>query len=624
VTVLLYLSYADEDSEIAHQVADRLSSADVTVYSPHDAADNPVCTISEPEWAIQQADVFLTLLSPNSLTSPSCRRERELAMYREQRSWDAGAPTQFVQVLQVRQTPYHRAGALRMRPWFDVTGQTAMEPVLSALTSKFEPSQDPPPGGHESVVSGPPTDASSGGFRNRDRELETIEMGCTGEDGDHFWLVIGPPQLGKSWFLQELSNRIRKRWLGRWDIELVDIRELSAEIVGDADAILRMMFGLGPHAATEERVVESIVARVIDDDEYRLCLLDSAELLDDSTVSTLRRYLSEINERAARSTANCRIALVVASRRDGPWKGITPAPRLRSLELTEFKVEIIKEALDKLAKEIRPSLTPRETTELALRVYCISEGLPALLAECLDWIRRREFDDLDRLDDRATFEEIAEPYIRDYLLSKRTLSGAGNEPSDEEQATLLLALAAVAPYRLLTTSHLSLNTEHGELHEAIVELEWSVQDLWAAVSAVDLFHQPRWESWLQLHTPIRRLLCRHWYPTEESVIQAHQTASDFAKSLLDNLSGSDLSRFFVECLWHQAQVLILQHADELDESLLSYARELSERLAPSAVFGPTSRDNAARCINDDGELQDALAGIPGLFERLIDTVRQPS
>jgi len=85
--------------------------------------------------------------------------------------------------------------------------------------------------------------------------------------------------------------------------------------------------------------------------------------------------------------------------------------------------------------------------------------------------------------------------------------------------------------------------------------------------------------------------------------------------------GSDRCAFFVECLWHKAQILILECTSDLEDGLVSFASELSTYLAPGPVFGAALRDKAATLIEDDEEFSDALDEFPGVFERLIETVR---
>lgn len=624
--MLLFLSYADEDSAIAREIADHLSSEDISVYSTQDDAGNLDLTAAEPECAILGADAFLALLSPSFLASATCRRERELALLQEQANRGTGTETDFVRVLQIRDTPYHQAASLRSRPWFDLTGRATRELVLKDLASNFGPSAKlPRPAGQTPPAGARNLRRPSPHFRNRDQELAEVYHGVTNEDSEHFWVLIAPPQLGKSWFLDQIADRIDKSWRGRWVIKLVDARDLPTEMVEDADAILRLMFGLEPQAATETDA-ETIAASISKNNRFHLCLLDSAELLDERVVRQLRQHLSEINEGVAQTrNSNARLALVAATRSDRGWKGVTPGPRLEIRRLTEFKVEVIYDALQKLAREMNRPFTAAELEQLAARVQQLSEGLPALLVGCLNWIREREWTGLSRLEDQATFEEIARPYIEDALLSPSSLRTDTRVQTAEKQAAIKQALKVLSPYRFFTLSHLSRHTQDGEWPDVLGSLQMSVQDLWAAVSGTDLLYRPLREPWLEIYAPIRRLLCRHWYPSTASRSQAHREARDFLQSFIVGQSGSDQSAVLVECLWHEAQAVILVHPQELGARLTSLARELSGRLTPSPAFNEAAlRDHAAWCMTNDQEFADAVSSVRGLFDQLVEAVMQPT
>ena len=100
---MLFLGCAAEDSEIASVIAAWLSEhmpETVQLWRPGESA----LTINAAEEHVSQAHAYIVLLSPDFLTAPLCRRERELAMCREQGLrlyFPAGT---FVHVLLVRET----------------------------------------------------------------------------------------------------------------------------------------------------------------------------------------------------------------------------------------------------------------------------------------------------------------------------------------------------------------------------------------------------------------------------------------------------------------------------------------------------------------------------------------
>jgi TIR domain len=625
--VLLFLSYADADSEIAREIAERLSKEDISVYSPQDRADHGGLATAEPDLAIQQADAFVALLSPDFLTSTSCRMERDLALSREYRGRANGMAGDFVQVLKIREMAHLHAPALQSRIWFDLTAEGAWDRVLNDLASKFDssdaqPLADPlPPGGNGGQPRTP-----SPRFRNREKDVDDIYTGITSEDGQHFWVVIAPPKLGKSWLLDHIADKVYRSWHHHWTVRLVDARELDADIVDDADAIVRLMFGLSPEAGTGWPVASTITASMRRDNRSFLCLLDSAELLEDSTVRALRQQLHEIDLRLSEGGgAGPQLAVVAASRRESEWTGVSPKPRLQVRRLTEFRVEVIQESLQHLARDMDARHVRAELPRIAQRVHALSEGLPALLAGCLQWIREHEWNDLERLEDTATFEEIARPYIEKDLLSANSLSARGTVPNDDERAAIQDALLMLSPYRFLTMSHLSRHLGAGTLQHQLNRLNWGVTDLWNALSGADLLYLPLAQPWHEVYAPIRRLLCRHAYPAVADRAQAHRDAGVFMRSFMVGLYGSDQCRALVECLWQEARARSLTRSADLEEALVRLAGELSRCVVPvRGIEVDALRDLAGRFVNSDQELADAVEGIRGLLDGLVEAVRQPT
>ncbi len=623
VTVLLFMSYADEDREIAREIADRLSKEDVSVYSPQHDGDLRGLAGPEPECAIQRADAFLALLSPGFLTSPACRREQDLAEYRSRAD---GVADDFIQVLKIRQTPHHHSAALESRPWLDLTGGASWDNVLSGLAAKIGSADGTlPPAGRPPDSTGGRPPRPSPHFRNRDGELDEIVGGITDEYGEQFWLIIAPPQLGKTWLLQKISANVEQSWWRRWTPRIVDVRELSADVIDDAEAILLLLFGLDRDSVGSRPIADVIASEILRNRRFQLCLLDSAELLADSTVAALRQQLSDIHARlSAPHGSDVRLAFVAASRRESEWKGVSPPPRLQIRRLTEFSVEVFHKAVQDLAQEMNCRFSPAELQQIARRLHVLSEGLPALLAGCLRWIREHGWGELELLEQWAVFEEIAGPYIEQVLLSASGLSVSGSAPASDERAAIGDALLALSPYRFLTMSHLSEHVGNGALRESMRTLRWSVTDLWNAVSGTDLLFLPLREPWHEVYGPIRRLLCRRAYPLAAERGTAHREACDYMQAFMPGVYGSDQARVLVECLWHEAQATALAGSAEVEPAVISLARRLSAQVAAAPRLDQaTIRGTAARLIEADKELADAVGNVPGLLARVAQTVRQP-
>jgi hypothetical protein len=146
------------------------------------------------------------------------------------------------------------------------------------------------------------------------------------------------------------------------------------------------------------------------------------------------------------------------------------------------------------------------------------------------------------------------------------------------------------------------------------------------VSRTDLLYPAETGLGLTIDPPIRRLLCRYWYPSEADRARANREARIFLQPFATSSESSDPVRMLVECLWHEAQALILERSTELEASLTELARGLSATLPARADFDLTYlRDHAARRIEEqDPELAAALHDVPGLLGRLAAAVRQPA
>lgn len=498
--------------------------------------------------------------------------------------------------------------------------------VLSAADSVFD-SQAPT--GLTEAVGGPepspPSYAQEPKFRNRKRELEEVLSALDNDDASHFWFFVAPPQLGKTWFLRETGKGLRERRT-RCLVHEVDVRELT-QGAHDPMALLARMYGVSvPHPDTR-KIAVAISGR----GSYNLCLLDSAELLSEDTIRGLREGLEEIDRYVREGKSReARLALVAASRQDDAWRGVAPL-RLSIRNLTEFNEDVVLDALCDLAEEMDREYSRPELRPLADQVHRLSEGLPALLAGYLAWIRRAEWMGLDQLAERDCFHEIATPYIEQDLLSPGSLCGRRTDPPPGLHAAVIEALRALAPYRYFTGSHLSYHARAGSLRDALERLGWSEEDLRAAVSRTDVLLLPQDELWDAISPPIRRLLFRHWYGSTDSRVRAHQAARAFLEAYAQNLTGRERAEATVECLWHEAEALSLSQNARKAKLLAGLAARLSPDLAglaaPSGVMVPSFRDRevrkfADRRMHDDEELVRAV-GDRDLFESITAIMTQP-
>ena len=390
-------------------------------------------------------------------------------------------------MLKILDAPYPDAGFLGSYEWLDLTSPENWDRALRGLADNLAPSSRAESASSEATIPGP----ESPSFRNRDDELERVLRGLTNAAGPHFWLVIAPPQLGKTWFMDHLAAKMLEEPNG-WAARRVDVREHPDEMRGDAALLLAHLFGLSRPSTSG-----GIAQGILKGKKPYLCLLDSAELLEEETASTLRSCLSEIYRLVQRAGNNdVRLAFIVASRRDDEWRGVTPN-RLSALPLTEFKIDVVQDALQDLARQMGRTFAASELQENAKLVHRLSEGLPALLVLCLRWIQTEEWLGMERLKSQRLFEKLAQPYIQQGLLSQDSLFPWSREHDGEQQQLALeQAFRVLAPYRLFTQSHLRHHFQSDPVFKRVVEdVEWSMEDLWNAISNTALLSRPLDEPW---------------------------------------------------------------------------------------------------------------------------------
>lgn len=628
---MLFLSYAEEDGAVARRIAEWLIGHGQQVWYWQDPQRRGRRFVEEVERAIGDATAFIALLSPDFLASPWCRRERELAIHREEDLKVTDPDATFVHVWLIMETARSATGFLQAYDQVDLTGQLddldgALSPHIGRFGSRPELGSARPEDGWAEVAV--QQNLASPLFRNRHDELERVMRGLTNAAGPHFWLVIAPPQLGKTWFLDRLTAQLTAHQPGRWAARLLDVADYPAETRANAAELLARLFKSMPAPSTESTSLRSIAQEIIRDRRSYLCLIDSAELLPEQVAATLRVSLSQIYQRVRDAGLDVRLAVVVASRQEDDWRGVTPDPRLSPVPLTEFNVEVVEDALHDLAGQMRRRFAAMAIRQDAALVHRLTEGLPALLVECLQWIRSEEWLDLDRLAGQELFENLAQPYIERGLLAPASLlpwpGGMPSPWSDEVSAerarrALEQAFRVLAPYRFFTRSHLRHHAvTDTTFSQALGEAAWSIEDLWRAISGTALLVRPLDEPWQELHPAIRRLLYRYYFRSDEDRAAAHGDAHRFIEVWGEKQSGKEQVIGLLECLWHDAMALGLTNQGEMAARLSESAAVLCDRLEPSSAYTTEElRMYAVSRMRNDEEFQDAVRGVDGLFAALI-------
>ena len=631
----VFLSYAEEDDATGREIAAWLGRHGFRVHSAGlPAVDQPRAGAGERP-VIDTAQAFVMLLSPSFLSSPECREELDLAVRREQQLISAGLAAAFIYVLGIAETPDLDKSGLQSYPLMDLTQASDWSKAVElsklggsiVLSTRVTPARPGP-------VSRVQTGRAS---LDRGEELQRVLYGLNNPAGPHFWLVISPPGLGKTWFLEQLAASAAVSAAANWDTHTVDLRREPDDLQHDAMAVVKRLFDIGQSQSSGSGDdYLGVAQKIIRSGHPWLCQLDSAELLPPSTVAQLRQHLGKIYRLVQDAgSGEVRLAFVVASRRNDGWKGLTPYPSPSVLPLDGFEPAAIQAALEELARTMSRAHSPAVLRQDAALVQRVTEGVPELVQESLTWIQDEEWLEVDRLDNPQLFETIIAPYVRNRLLAPDSLL-AGEKGRPEKSAkqldALRAALRALVPYRLFTLSHVRHHLEDDDptLRDAVKEADWSPDELWQAIADMALLRRPLDEPWQEIHPAIRRLLYRCFYTPDERV-DAHVRARDFTETWAHQLTGKEHAIGMVESIWHEAVRLRLSSLETMGEDLPRFARKLSLDVSPSPSPSPSLpsytdtelRDYAAQRVENDDELQREVADIGGLFEKLAQIVRTP-
>jgi uncharacterized protein YbaR (Trm112 family) len=286
----------------------------------------------------------------------------------------------------------------------------------------------------------------------------------------------------------------------------------------------------------------------------------------------------------------------------------------------------VQEALVVLAEDMGRRFDAAIYKDYAARAYRITGGLPALLTRCLEWIRSQQWQGMERLESYELFEAFAKPYIDEVLLADDSLFSSTHPKSSGARRVLEQAFLFLVPYRLFTQSHLRYHFDADPAFATAVRAaDWSMGDLWRALSGTALLQRPLDEPWQEIHPAIRRLLYRYYYNSHEQRANAHREAQKFVQIWADKQSGREQAIGMVESLWHEASFLRLTRSADMASALSESASKLSGALRPSAAWRADElRAYAANRIKQDEEFQEAVDNITGLADQLAQLIITPA
>jgi transcriptional regulator with XRE-family HTH domain len=466
----------------------------------------------------------------------------------------------------------------------------------------------------------------------RGTELDLLMGGLRSPSGPHFWLVIGPPGIGKTALASQLAHEAEKPDKG-WATRLLDVRAQEPAARANAEVLISRMFGLDAPRLGEraddkwtfgETWARTIAQQISKAGKSLLCVVDSADELTDDTSKRLRSGFSAVYSQMQKTgKPGIRLAFVIASRLEDGWRGVTPVPKPEVLALPGLRVDVVERRLRKAAGSAREgSYSAGEFADMAALVHGVTAGLPPLLDPFLSWVGDEEWLDISRLEEADVFESLAGPYIHDALLAPESLFPRAVNVPPEQLAVIRSAVRYLVRYRLFTRSHVwDHMARDTEFRESLKSVGWTTEDLWGMLSGMALLKKPLDELWQEFHPAIRRLLFRYSYPSDEQRAAAHKSAQAFVVKWSDEQPPKEQVIGRIEGLWHAVSALRLSGAADIREQLITAARQAGAGLGESEIYtlsdlGAYAADRIAR----DAELLAALAHTDGLAAELNNVV----
>ncbi|GAB3002176.1 TIR domain-containing protein [Saccharothrix stipae] len=594
----VFLSYAEEDRSTAEQLVAWLADHDLTVFWWQDPVRRGDRIVEVVEDELRRADLFIALLSAHYLGSGWCRRESRFALRREIKSG-----TRLIYVVRVDRVDPDEAGLLGDYDMLDLRPPFGPKFPAIAAALGLEVAEPAPEPALEVV--------STGG---REQEVALVRAALAGSDD--FWVVAGPPRVGKSWLLRRLRDELSGT--GEWfTVRLLDVRGRES-LRTDAVRLLAALLDVEAEGFTDADIA-SLAGQLAERGPQQLYLLDSADRLHPATTAEVRQALAALRRAMA---GEVRVGVVVGTRRYADWRGLgrTGDARFRSVALAEFGQDVVR-AMTVARQATGPA---HRIDERARRLHELSQGMPEPLFAWLDWAAERGFTGITEAQTSGAFDAITQPYLRDHLLTAESLGVDRSPDPVRASAVVRRALRHLVVHRLMTRTHLRFHAQRDpELIAGAAEVGWDLDQLWRVVNSTSLTHQFGYELWYTISPPIRRLLYQSYYRTDRERVRAHATAADLYHRWSGQPGFGEVAVTAVECLWHEASWRLLAERESVDRTLPRAAGALAAAFLDPGEHTPAEVvDLVAARVEDDAELRSALREFDGLLEDVVRAIRK--
>jgi hypothetical protein len=621
----VFISYAEEDSASAEELANELAARSIHAVYYEDAKQRGGHIVEKLSNNIKSASVFLVLLSEHYLQSTWCEFEFEVAFLLEIDARTKKKPFE-IQVLKVGDVEKDNLVFQRIYDWVDKKNRRAYTSFLDRLKAKEAEQQM-----SKATEKDKPEDDWIP-FTNREEELRYLIRSLENPSGEHFHVIVAPPQMGKSWLVQQTAINLLK--------ENVDWLTQSAALVSDQGArsnlflLLKALNFVLPKKLLEadpltsedlSEAVTEVALQIMDSKRPRLLLLDNAELLDSRTAKQLRSLLSSVRQAIEISPA-ARLGLIAASRIEiKEFTTYLPRPAFVQMFLTEFKENVITELIDKITKDENINIPGGDYSRDLLKA---TEGLPALISMYLSWMQKKRFlrAVMQTLSRSSLFREIAGEYIKNELLAADVLIPQWPEPKTQEQARKFwenLVLRS-SVFRLITRLHIRALAPDKRSTSALI----GSQDLMDGLGKLSIVI-PIETIWYRMYPSIRRLLFRYFFPDPKQQAEQHRKSEQLYATWINDLSGTDRIVFLVERIWHHTEYMRLTREENKSSDPLQSTEDFiqdlckQERQHTNGLSYSDFVKGLRRSIESDKELPTSLIQIhEDLLERVIDCLNK--
>lgn len=611
----VFISYAEEDGGNAKKIVDILAKRGITSYFFEDPDKKNGVIIDNITKAFLDSKIFLVILSTNYQKSEWCKAEFEIAVNMELEAKSKGEQYK-VYILVTNNISTSELVFERRYGHIDLVNDVGDKKLIGFVDNTLV-----------KVLNTPISDIKSRRgwlpFQNRETELFQLRTNLENPDGKHFFQVVAPPQMGKTWLLHRLHKELILTNEMKWLVQYIDF-QICIDERSDIQKLLKSLNFQIDHIKDINKVDEmclEVAYQIGSSNRYWLLLLDNANLMSNQVSQKLRLFLGELQKRLF--PIGGRIALVAAGRSEViSFKGQIPKPSFAPLELTTFSHDIVTKTVSNAARTKRETGGFLDYLEIAKRLVGMTEGLPELITRYLDWMRGRGFAfSPEDLDTDSRYNEIVVNYIEEVLLSPKVLipNNTNSDIQNELNKAWANFLLFMSSFRIVTRSHIRFVITENVAQKLLIFPQTS-PDLLDAFGKVSLVIPSKHQSmWHMIAPSVRKLLFHYSYRTYEEKIFVHKKNEELYDKWKSPVYGINVLYIFLEKFWHhleQIRIFKLTKGNT-ENDVEEYFQKMCHELKPDGESHFDLLVGIGNLISNDEEILTSLEEIEhGLHERI--------